>query len=194
MCIARSIGIQTAGAFDCHAACLIMLTEGFDCGLLTECCDGSLVFKRTNQGGPALELFSKGRERRKFSRFVKKLSVHIDNRSHKVSKKTGDIGENELPLHDFTGKDISRGGLGFYSDTAYEPGTILAITIRISDIKDDSGRTPMYLMASSIPVRADVRVVWCKTTGGGDSAYEIGVEFMEIYGDDYKILQRHLAE
>ena len=138
-------------------------------------------------------LFSKGRERRKFPRFIKRLSVHIDNRSHKVSKKTGDISESKTNPHDLTGKDISFGGLCFYSDTAYEPGTVLAITIRISDIKDDSGRTPMYLMASSIPVRADVRVVWCKDTDG-EAAYEIGVEFMEIYGDDYQILQKHLDE
>lgn len=137
--------------------------------------------------------FSKNRERRKFPRFIKKLSVQIEDRSHMVSKKSADFSDSDNPPAGFAGKDISHGGLCFYSHTDYEPGTVLTITIRLSDIKDVAGRTPMYLMASSIPVKADVRVVWSKTIGG-KADYEIGVEFIDIYGEDYKILQRYLTE
>ncbi len=138
-------------------------------------------------------LFSKDRDRRQAPRYNKQLSIHIKNRSHRVSKRAKESAGSDNTSKEVAGKDISRGGLCFYSDIAYEPGTVLTVTIRISEVKDEAGRTPMYLMASSIPVRADVQVVWCKA-GNEEGAYEIGVEFMDIYGDDHKILYRHLTD
>lgn len=138
-------------------------------------------------------LFFKDRERRQHPRYSKSISVHINNRPHRVVKKTTAQERPTPPPAKVTGKDISRGGLCFYSKIAYEPGTVLATTIKISNIRDKDGRTPMYMMASSVPVQADVRVVWCKALGN-DDMYEVGVEFMEIYGDDENILDTHLEK
>jgi hypothetical protein len=48
-------------------------------------------------------------------------------------------------------------------------------------------------MASSIPVRAVVKVAWCRPAAHG-AGYEVGVAFTEIFGDDYKILQNNLKD
>lgn len=138
-------------------------------------------------------LLSKGRERRKYPRYTKKISVHIKNRSHRVS---GKLEENHI--HDdfpqaTMGKDISRGGLCFYSEVAYEADTVLKMTIRIAGIKDEAGRTPMYMMSSTVPIRAEAQVVWCRSSSSGQG-YEVGVEFKDIYGDDYNILQKNLTD
>jgi hypothetical protein len=138
-------------------------------------------------------LLTKGLERRKYPRYNKKISVHIKKKTHKVAGRLRPADGDDQPSLEAVGKDISRGGLCFYSDVPYEPGTVLQMTIRISGVKDESGHTSMYLMASSIPVRAVVQVAWCRPAGHG-AGYEIGVAFSEIYGDDFKILQKNLED
>ncbi len=137
-------------------------------------------------------LFSKMRERRQYPRHIKELSVHIKNRAHKVAGrlKKSDAGRDSQTA---VGKDISLGGLCFYSKIAYEPDTRLEMTIRILDFKNEAGYTPMHLKTSSVPVRAEGQVIWNKAVGDG-GGYEVGVEFTEIYEDDYKILQKNLKD
>ena len=147
----------------------------------------------TGLKGAAMKRSEKGRERRKHPRFNKNISVHIKHRSHKVSGKLKHQDDLDSPHSTANGKDISKGGLCFYSDVPYKPGTDLKMTIRISGMKDEAGHNPMYLMSSTIPVRADVRVTWCKPGDSGKN-YEVGVEFIDIYGDDYTILQKNLTE
>jgi hypothetical protein len=138
-------------------------------------------------------LLTKGIEQRKYPRYNKKISVHIKKKTHKVSGRLKPADVDGQPHLEAVGKDISRGGLCFYSDVPYEPETVLQMTIRISGVRDEAGHTSLYLMASSIPVRATVKVAWCRPAAHG-AGYEVGVAFTEIYGDDYKILQKNLTD
>ncbi len=136
-------------------------------------------------------LFSKDRERRRHPRFNKNISVHVETRDRNATKNQSAAADN--PPAEKVGRDVSRGGLCFFSNTPYAPDTVLRMTIRIAGIKDESGRTPMYLMSSTVPVRADARVIWCKPAENG-GGYEVGVSFEEIFGDDFKILQKNLKD
>ncbi|SHL41166.1 PilZ domain-containing protein [Desulfatibacillum alkenivorans DSM 16219] len=135
----------------------------------------------------------KGREeRRKHPRFAKKISIQINDRSLGVldyGKKDSGARAAEVVM----GKDISEGGLCFFSRIPYEVKAVLGLIIRISDLDQVKRRLPLYLAVSSIPIAAEGEVVRCQPMADG-SGYEVGVRFVDIFEDDYKILMGGLGE
>ncbi len=133
-----------------------------------------------------------GSERRKHIRHYKKIIVQINNRSHNVSHMLDGDASNQAN-ETVQGKNISLGGLCFNSPAPYELNTVMGLIVRISDLDEAKKRLPMYLAVSSIPIAAEGEVVRCLELPDG-AGYEIGIKFVDIYEDDYRILMKHLGE
>lgn len=137
--------------------------------------------------------FSKGRERRQHIRHSGEIAVQIKNRTYDVSGKLGADESEAESAREAAGKNISLGGLCFFCDIACRAGTVLEMTIRISNIRDDAGRAPMSMMSYSVPVKATGRAMWCKSVSGR-RGYEVGVMFDNISEDDRQILKKYLND
>ncbi|MBI9075136.1 MAG: PilZ domain-containing protein [Desulfatibacillum sp.] len=133
-----------------------------------------------------------GEERRTHTRYAKNITIQINNRSRALSGRLEHDSFNQAS-EIAKGKDISEGGLCFYSAASYEVGAVLGLIIRIADLDQIKRRLPMYLAVSSIPIAAEGEVVRCTINSGG-SGYEVGIRFVDIYEDDYRILMKHLGE
>lgn len=135
-----------------------------------------------------MAVFKKGRERRRYPRFHKYLSVCVKGKEWPVAAKTP--GREDKTLE---GRDISKGGLCFFSDRPYEVDAFLSLIIRVSSPEEKPQQLSDLTGISSIPIRARVRVVWCQYERD-QNHYSVGVAFEEIQAPDYKILERHLGE
>ena len=130
-------------------------------------------------------------ERRKHKRFAKKISIQINDRSLGIFDKHENEGGARVS-EVVRGKDISEGGMCFLSPVPYAVRTVLGLIIRISDLDEVRRRLPMYLAVSSIPIAAEGEVVRCEPSAYG-AGYEVGIRFVDIFEDDYKILRKHLG-
>ena len=125
-----------------------------------------------------------GKDRRSFPRYSKDISVDISGSIFPVYEKMNEAGE---------GKDISVAGLCFFSNVPYEKGARLTMSVRITNREDNEREEGILVSTSSIPITTIgevVRVVDLPEQGG----YEIGIKFLDITEDDYRILIRRLAK
>ena len=123
-------------------------------------------------------------DRRRFPRFSKTISVDINGKVFPVSERL----EQEVE-----GKDISVSGLCFSSPTSYDIGSKLTMAVRITVPESDKDKTKVTISRASNPISCMAEVVRNDhDPETGD--YEVAVKFLDITGEDYRVLIRHLAK
>ena len=92
------------------------------------------------------------------------------------------------------GVNISAGGICFTSPTAFNPGDLLGLEIRLTGWQRHkrSYATVIDDEQALAPLTAVSRVAWCKEQPK-QAGYEIGVTFVDIYPDDYQALQKYIS-
>ncbi len=92
------------------------------------------------------------------------------------------------------GVNISAGGICFTSPTAFNPGDLLGLEIRLTGWQRHkrSYATVIDDEQALAPLTAVSRVAWCKEQPE-QAGYEIGVTFVDIYPDDYQALQKYIS-
>ena len=92
-------------------------------------------------------------------------------------------------------KNIGQGGICFSLPEPHPPGTHLNLKIGIVGWHrhKKSFAETIYEDLAMKPLTAIAEVVWCQPLSG-DSGYDIGVRFVNIYEDDYKALSKYLNE
>ncbi len=122
-------------------------------------------------------------ERRRFPRIPKAVTVEVVKLLFPLPTKPDSVA---------LGKDISGGGISFNSDMPFDAGTSLSLKIHLKGLAEH--RKPhSYLVdiAQSQPLTALGEVMWCRPnsqTGGWD----VGIQFTNIYEDDFKALKQYL--
>jgi len=121
-------------------------------------------------------------EKRQHQRFFKTMAVQINNQSLDATA------EMES---DAQGKNISLGGISFFSKKPFETGREVEMLIRIADWDPEARKRRLYVAVSTIPYPARGEVVRCEKAS--DDLWEVGVRFTEILEDDKKALGKHLG-
>ncbi|MDI6795596.1 MAG: PilZ domain-containing protein [Desulfatibacillaceae bacterium] len=121
-------------------------------------------------------------EKRQHPRFFKTMAVQINSQSLDAA---ADLDS------DAQGKNISLGGISFFSKKPFEEGQEVDMLIRIADWDPEARKRRLYVAVSTIPYPAKGEVVRCEQAG--ENFWEVGVRFTEILEDDKKALGRHLG-
>jgi hypothetical protein len=92
------------------------------------------------------------------------------------------------------GRNISAGGICFTGPTAFNPGDLIGLEIRLTGwqrhkrsyaaIIDDEQALP--------PLTTVSRVAWCRERVDQEG-YKTGATFVDIYPDDYQALQKYIS-
>ncbi len=82
------------------------------------------------------------------------------------------------------GRDISGGGISFYGSIRYENGNILRLRIALGDSVSGSATSAIRVMGN---------VMWCKKHSDTDG-YVTGVQFLNIYEDDFNSLNEYVLK
>ena len=92
------------------------------------------------------------------------------------------------------GVNISAGGICFTSPTAFNPGDLIGLEIRLTGWQRHKRSYAAVIDNDQAlaPLTAVSRVAWCKARPD-DEDYEIGVTFVDIYPDDYQALQKYIS-
>ncbi len=92
------------------------------------------------------------------------------------------------------GINISAGGICFTGPTAFNPGDLIGLEIRLTGWQRHKRSYAAVIDDSQAlaPLTAVSRVAWCKERPD-QSGYEIGVTFVDIYPDDYQALQKYIS-
>ncbi len=92
------------------------------------------------------------------------------------------------------GVNISAGGICFTSPTAFNPGDLLGLEIRLTGWQRHKRSYAAVIddEKTLAPLTAVSRVAWCKEQPD-QAGYEIGVTFVDIYPDDYQALQKYIS-
>ena len=125
------------------------------------------------------------KEKRKFPRIPKEVSINIKKLTYPMQEGHGESG---------TGKNIGENGICFFTPTSYKPKTMLSLEIRLTGWQRHKKNVSSILDHSKAkaPLTAIGEVVWSKKVMGR-SGYEVGIKFVDIYEDDLKALKKHLA-
>ncbi len=121
-------------------------------------------------------------DRRQFPRYSKDITVDVNGRIFPVSERVEQMVE---------GKDISVSGLCFASPTPYDIGAKLTMTVRITEMESDERDNGLIVSKASNPIATVAEVV--RVTPESDGSWEIGVKFLDITGEDCRVLIQHLA-
>ncbi len=127
---------------------------------------------------------STDKEKRKFPRIPKEVSINIKKLAYPLAEGPGESG---------TGKNMGENGICFSTQTSYEPRTMLSLEIKLTGWQHHKKNVSSILNHSKAkaPLTVIGEVVWSKKLMGR-SGYEVGVIFVDIYEDDYKALKKHL--
>lgn len=87
----------------------------------------------------------------------------------------------EISSQKCQGRDISGGGVSFFSSTQYLPETLLRLCVSFSRQQLPTLKT------STKSLKVMGKVMWCKR-GEEKDMYIAGVEFLNIYEDDFNYL------
>lgn len=93
----------------------------------------------------------------------------------------GEETQTDISLVPCRGRDISGGGVSFYAESRYQEESLLRLRIPLGNELLDSEAGPK----ESLKVLG--KVVWCKKNGKIKS-YVVGVQFLNIYEEDYRLL------
>ena len=123
-------------------------------------------------------------DRRNFPRISKETSIEVNELSYPLPREPGQNGLS---------RNIGAGGICFTTNASYNPGTVLSIKINLLGWQryKNSFTKALDISSSREPLAGIGRVIWCQELEGEDG-YDIGLEFVDIYEDDYKALMRYL--
>lgn len=82
-------------------------------------------------------------------------------------------------------RDISGGGLSFYAKDRYPPEALLRLRIPLDSTISLSKKENSNLL------KVMGKVMWCKRNGE-DNTYITGVQFLNIYEQDYHLLKNYV--
>lgn len=125
-----------------------------------------------------------GNEKRKFARIPKEVPINVKKLTYPLPEGPGERG---------AGKNIGENGICFSTQTSYEPKTLLSLEIKLAGWLHHKKNISSILDHSKAkaPLTAIAEVIWLKKLSGSNG-YEVGVQFVDIYEDDYKALKKHL--
>ncbi len=115
------------------------------------------------------------KERRQFARVSMDLEMEVFLLSD-TNNGNGDI--SSLQCH---GRDISGGGVSFFTDTQFKPESLLRLRISFDAFRSSTQTPPIKLL------KVMGKVMWCRKNDEKKD-YIAGVEFLNIYEDDFKYL------
>lgn len=124
------------------------------------------------------------RDQRQFHR----ISEDVVIETRKIEYPIKQAGQHGL------GRNISAGGICFVSPTAFTPGDLIGLEIRLTGWQrhKQSYATVIDDEKAMAPLSAISRVAWCHQRLN-QTGYEIGVTFVDIYPDDYQALQKYIS-
>lgn len=124
-------------------------------------------------------------EKRNYPRLPAEIPVEVNELSYPLPTEWGGSG---------TGKDISGGGIAFISNVRYTPETVLSMKVMIKGLQGYKKPHSVLLDVSDEPFLTVIgKVVWCRPAQTG-SAYEMGVQFLDVYEDDHRALIKYLND
>lgn len=95
----------------------------------------------------------------------------------------------DLSIISCRGRDVSEGGVSFIGETCYQQQSLLRLRIPLSSIgfQDESEAEAELLL------KVMGKVVWCKKNGDRTD-FITGVQFLNIYEQDFKILNEYVKK
>jgi len=137
-----------------------------------------------------MNIQKKEQEQRDFVRILKSIRIEISKIIYPLPEGTEAEG---------IGKNIGGGGVCFSSFSFYQPGTKLNLKMEIKGWKNYKKNFSMlFNRAAKVPLSVIAEVVWCTAVPAESkyegAEYEIGVQFLDIYEDDYQAFLRYLEE
>lgn len=122
-------------------------------------------------------------ERREFPRISKEARVDIRELTYPMTDKD---------LQQGMGCNIGPGGVRIRIDETLEPGTLLELKLDLSGVHSFKKNSMFVDKTAMEPLTVIGKVVWCGPGQDGERL-EAGVEFVDIYEDDRRALEKYLA-
>lgn len=119
-------------------------------------------------------------ERREHSRAL--LDIALE-----VCLLSGEGAESEFSLLPCLGRDISGGGISFYAKDRYPPESLLRLRIPLNKSISLGQKDSNHLL------KVMGKVMWCKRNDETET-YIIGVQFLNIYEQDYHFLNNYVQK
>jgi c-di-GMP-binding flagellar brake protein YcgR len=117
-------------------------------------------------------------ERREYKRVLINMDIG-------VSHLHGEHSNSDHSAISCQGRDVSGGGVSFYGQTQYQTESLLRLRILLSkgnaSEQADNGKL----------LKVMGKVMWCKKNGTANS-YVTGVQFLNIYEQDFCLLNEYI--
>lgn len=124
-------------------------------------------------------------EQRKYPRIPKEIKVDVQHLTYPLPKNSSATAQS---------KDISRAGLCFFSQTGFEPKTVLNLKINLQGLEGYKRPHSRLLdLSEARPLTVIGEVAWCRKAPDGIN-YEVGIHFVNIYEDDERALALYLKD
>lgn len=94
---------------------------------------------------------------------------------------------NDFCLFPCRTRDISGGGLSFYAENRYPPESLLRLRIPLENTM------PLSQNGNNNLLKVMGKVMWCKRNEE-DNTYITGVQFLNIYEEDYNLLKDYVMK
>lgn len=120
------------------------------------------------------------KERRKYERVSMELDMEVSLLSDSDSNAS-------LSSHRCRGRDISGGGVSFFANSQFQPESLLRLRIVF-----EPEQTPVDASSEKM-LKVMGKVMWSRKNSGSDN-YVTGVEFLNIYDDDFHYLLEYVNE
>ncbi len=119
------------------------------------------------------------KERRKYERVSMDLEMEVSLLSDPGS-------DASLSSHQCKGRDISEGGVSFFANNQFEPESLLRLRIGF----ESRDKTPVDETSEKM-LKVMGKVMWSRKNNGSEN-YITGVEFLNIYDDDFHYLLEYV--
>jgi c-di-GMP-binding flagellar brake protein YcgR len=120
------------------------------------------------------------KERRKYERVALDLEMEVSLLSDPGS-------DASLSSHQCKGRDISGGGVSFFANSQFQPESLLRLRIAF-----EPQQVPVDASSEKL-LKVMGKVMWSRKNSGSDN-YITGVEFLNIYDDDFHYLLEYVNQ
>ncbi len=122
-------------------------------------------------------------EKRKFPRIPKQAPVEMTRVTFPLPAGPDGMG---------VGRDIGGGGICFFFPERVAEETTLSLKIDLKGwASHKKPHSRVMDIAAEEPLTAIGKVAWCRRSQN-DNGFDVGIEFVDIYEDDYKALLKYL--
>lgn len=119
--------------------------------------------------------------KRKYLRVVASMEVE-------VCLLPGDDSNADMSILSCTARDISGGGLSFYGSTLYPEFSLLRLCIPMNST------TQIGVSNSEDIIKVMGKVMWSRKKNDDAERFATGVQFLNIYEGDFKVLEKFVQE